>query len=344
MKETDNLEQNLVFLEVYVDKFVATIVRSLDLYPKYAVRHPGGTCTGTAQQHTTHTTRRTVTHTLERPLIMSFSQFPEARMPPAGGGAGHALRGGATLCVSGLLLSALHLSRHHRSRRIRLVGGGGCVTLAQYLTRTTHAYSPQRCRACLRLWAEVVSPTVRRNLVIVSKVLQNIANNAQFSNKKEGFMAPLNPLVLSHQPVIQSFLNAMAQPVRHNTHSTDIHAPNDTTIHYHAYTRLTVCAGRGGSGGAGAERGAAPRPAGRELPAAATAPQPAAGAGPARVGRGGDEGGRDGRAPRRTRTAAAAAGAATGEGGASGRHRHARPRCGEWDLARPARAALAAQV
>lgn len=36
LKETDNLEQNKVFLEVYVDKFVATIVRSLDIYPLYA--------------------------------------------------------------------------------------------------------------------------------------------------------------------------------------------------------------------------------------------------------------------------------------------------------------------
>ena len=35
LKETDNLEQNMVFLEVYIDKFVATIVRSLDLYPAY---------------------------------------------------------------------------------------------------------------------------------------------------------------------------------------------------------------------------------------------------------------------------------------------------------------------
>lgn len=50
--------------------------------------------------------------------------------------------------------------------------------------------------------------------MIVSKVLQNIANNAQFSTKKEAFMAPMNPVVQAHQPVVQAFLTEMANPVR----------------------------------------------------------------------------------------------------------------------------------
>lgn len=66
----------------------------------------------------------------------------------------------------------------------------------------------------LALRPEVVSALVRRNLVIVSKVLQNIANNAQFSTKKEAFMAPMNPVVQAHQPVVQAFLTEMANPVR----------------------------------------------------------------------------------------------------------------------------------
>ncbi len=58
---------------------------------------------------------------------------------------------------------------------------------------------------------DVVSPTIRRNLLLISKVLQNIANNSAFSGNKETFMSPLNKVVVAHQPARQALLSALGK-------------------------------------------------------------------------------------------------------------------------------------
>ena len=48
------------------------------------------------------------------------------------------------------------------------------------------------------------TPDFRRELTLVSKVLQNLANHVMFAHKEQ-FMLPLNPFLESNIPVLDKF-------------------------------------------------------------------------------------------------------------------------------------------
>jgi len=52
-------------------------------------------------------------------------------------------------------------------------------------------------------------PKVKRTLILVSKILQNVANRHEFS---EDFMLPLNPLVREESPNIRNFFFKLCEP------------------------------------------------------------------------------------------------------------------------------------
>eukprot|EP01102_Stenamoeba_stenopodia_P002953 TRINITY_DN1288_c0_g1_i1.p1 TRINITY_DN1288_c0_g1~~TRINITY_DN1288_c0_g1_i1.p1 ORF type:complete len:687 (+),score=116.19 TRINITY_DN1288_c0_g1_i1:437-2497(+) len=56
---------------------------------------------------------------------------------------------------------------------------------------------------------QIVTPEIRRALILVSKILQNIANAVQFG-QKETYMIPFNQLCASQTTVVQSFFDSLA--------------------------------------------------------------------------------------------------------------------------------------
>lgn len=56
-----------------------------------------------------------------------------------------------------------------------------------------------------------LDPVTRRNLLLIAKVLQNLANGAAFGDK-EPFMQPLNAFLDEHRPPLEAFLEAVAAP------------------------------------------------------------------------------------------------------------------------------------
>lgn len=58
----------------------------------------------------------------------------------------------------------------------------------------------------------VITDSQRRMLILVSKILQTIANEREFEDKEE-YMKCMNPLVLEYQGIIQYFFNQLAKPV-----------------------------------------------------------------------------------------------------------------------------------
>ncbi len=55
------------------------------------------------------------------------------------------------------------------------------------------------------------SPQVKRNLTILAKVLQNLANNVKFGGVKETYMEPLNPFLARAGPRLNAFLETLTQ-------------------------------------------------------------------------------------------------------------------------------------
>lgn len=53
-----------------------------------------------------------------------------------------------------------------------------------------------------------ISPGVRRGLVLVSKILQNLANGVEFGYK-EAHMAILNPFIIEHLSVVHTFFDKL---------------------------------------------------------------------------------------------------------------------------------------
>lgn len=53
-----------------------------------------------------------------------------------------------------------------------------------------------------------VNEKMRRTLVMIGKVLQNLANKREFGNK-EPFMLPLNPFMRANEPVLNQFYEAL---------------------------------------------------------------------------------------------------------------------------------------
>lgn len=54
-----------------------------------------------------------------------------------------------------------------------------------------------------------LSANARRNLTLLAKILQNLANNIQFGGVKEFYMAPLNSVLDSNKPRINNFLEKL---------------------------------------------------------------------------------------------------------------------------------------
>lgn len=55
------------------------------------------------------------------------------------------------------------------------------------------------------------SPQVKRNLTILAKVLQNLANNVKFGGVKEQYMEPLNPFLARAGPRMNAFLEELTR-------------------------------------------------------------------------------------------------------------------------------------
>lgn len=70
---------------------------------------------------------------------------------------------------------------------------------------------------------EPPEPYVRRQLVLVSKMLQNLANKVQFGGKEE-FMAPLNPFIIDNAENLEKFYLKLTVK---NTSSPDVDVPQD---------------------------------------------------------------------------------------------------------------------
>lgn len=67
-----------------------------------------------------------------------------------------------------------------------------------------------------KLISATISDSQRRMLVLVSKILQTIANERTFGEKEE-YMMCMNPLVHEYQGVVQYFFNQLAKPVMPET-------------------------------------------------------------------------------------------------------------------------------
>eukprot|EP01104_Vermistella_antarctica_P011503 TRINITY_DN3214_c1_g1_i1.p1 TRINITY_DN3214_c1_g1~~TRINITY_DN3214_c1_g1_i1.p1 ORF type:complete len:841 (+),score=304.44 TRINITY_DN3214_c1_g1_i1:190-2523(+) len=57
---------------------------------------------------------------------------------------------------------------------------------------------------------EKVDPTARRGLVLVSKVLQKLSNGVEFTDSKEPFMRPMNPIITRNIAKIEKFMLQLA--------------------------------------------------------------------------------------------------------------------------------------
>eukprot|EP00698_Gefionella_okellyi_P007941 TRINITY_DN1947_c0_g1_i3.p1 TRINITY_DN1947_c0_g1~~TRINITY_DN1947_c0_g1_i3.p1 ORF type:complete len:801 (-),score=169.39 TRINITY_DN1947_c0_g1_i3:30-2432(-) len=53
-------------------------------------------------------------------------------------------------------------------------------------------------------------PSARRNLVLITKLLQNLANGVEFDGLKEGYMVPLGSFVTDHQQTMNTYLTRVA--------------------------------------------------------------------------------------------------------------------------------------
>jgi len=56
-----------------------------------------------------------------------------------------------------------------------------------------------------------------RTLILVAKILQNLANMVEFSGTKEPYMEPLNDLVISNMDRVKKFIDELANPQQNNT-------------------------------------------------------------------------------------------------------------------------------
>eukprot|EP00007_Cunea_sp_BSH-02190019_P003783 CAMPEP_0174238672 /NCGR_PEP_ID=MMETSP0417-20130205/12139_1 /TAXON_ID=242541 /ORGANISM="Mayorella sp, Strain BSH-02190019" /LENGTH=866 /DNA_ID=CAMNT_0015317541 /DNA_START=132 /DNA_END=2728 /DNA_ORIENTATION=+ len=54
------------------------------------------------------------------------------------------------------------------------------------------------------------SASMRRGLILVSKIMVNVVNGVEFDGTKETYMQPLNKFIVEHQPSIRSFLKLLA--------------------------------------------------------------------------------------------------------------------------------------
>lgn len=61
-----------------------------------------------------------------------------------------------------------------------------------------------------KLFSFTIPPDKRRNLVLITKVIQNLANGVQFGSK-EPFLQPMNQLIEKETPAIHKFLGSVSQ-------------------------------------------------------------------------------------------------------------------------------------
>ena len=55
-----------------------------------------------------------------------------------------------------------------------------------------------------------ITPHVRRGLLLMSKILQNLANGVEFGKFKEAFMTPTNLYVVDHFKPVNDFLEKIS--------------------------------------------------------------------------------------------------------------------------------------
>jgi len=56
-----------------------------------------------------------------------------------------------------------------------------------------------------------LSANTRRNLTLLAKILQNLANNTQFGGVKEFYMAPLNDFLNGVRPKFNEFMEDLTR-------------------------------------------------------------------------------------------------------------------------------------
>jgi hypothetical protein len=61
------------------------------------------------------------------------------------------------------------------------------------------------------------SQTARRGLILVSKLLQNLANGLEFGNK-EPAMASFNPFISDNKEKVEAFFNILAVSTTYEAH------------------------------------------------------------------------------------------------------------------------------
>jgi len=77
---------------------------------------------------------------------------------------------------------------------------------------------------------EPPSIEARRHLILVAKVIQNLANGIEFGNKEQ-FMVDLNPLILAYIFKIQNFLNELGFGPASSTAGAPPSLPRDVIVH-----------------------------------------------------------------------------------------------------------------
>jgi len=59
------------------------------------------------------------------------------------------------------------------------------------------------------LWKGAINPSDRRSLILVSKIVQNMANGVSFG-PKEPFMVPFNDLIEEKKPLMEKILETLS--------------------------------------------------------------------------------------------------------------------------------------
>eukprot|EP01103_Thecamoeba_quadrilineata_P003545 TRINITY_DN13309_c0_g1_i1.p1 TRINITY_DN13309_c0_g1~~TRINITY_DN13309_c0_g1_i1.p1 ORF type:complete len:755 (+),score=156.25 TRINITY_DN13309_c0_g1_i1:7-2271(+) len=108
------------------------------------------------------------------------------------------------ICKQIALLMKEKFENCTREQRCSLIGGFFLLRFVNPAIVTPQAFL--MCDAKL-------SANARRNLTLLAKVLQNLANNVQFGGVKEYFMAPLNPVLESNRDRVNKFLESLCNVV-----------------------------------------------------------------------------------------------------------------------------------
>eukprot|EP00047_Mylnosiga_fluctuans_P015123 m.43539 g.43539 ORF g.43539 m.43539 type:complete len:2596 (+) comp5784_c0_seq3:20-7807(+) len=106
-----------------------------------------------------------------------------------------------------LLLYGVRQATIPKFTEAQLFPVGGILFLRFF---TPALVTPQACG----VWDQPLPPAVQRGLLLCSKVLQALANNAQFTGVKEAYMQCMNAFVVENTPRLQAFLDRAATPPR----------------------------------------------------------------------------------------------------------------------------------